>query len=62
MNNFERIKNAKDEYEMADLICGYVCNNLHKLKSKDSPEFQSLPFLKWLQSSRNIFDEDATNQ
>jgi len=62
MNNFERIKNCENEYEMADLICGYVCNNLYKLKDKDSPEFHSLPFLKWLQSNRNIFDEETTSQ
>ena len=62
MNNFERIRNAKDEYEMTDLICGYICNNLHKLKSEDSPEFNGLPFLEWLKSNRNIFDEDTTNQ
>lgn len=58
MSNFDRIKNCESEYEMADLICGYVCNNLHKLKNKNSPEFNGLPFLKWLQSDRNIFDEE----
>lgn len=46
MNNFERIKNCENEYEMADLICGYICNDLHKLKNKSSPEFNDLPFLK----------------
>lgn len=58
MSNFDRIKDCEDEYEMADLICGYVFNNLHKLRDKDSLEFHSLPFLEWLRSNRNIFDEE----
>lgn len=62
MKNFDRIKNCKDEYEMADLVMGYIANNLHKMKKLDSSEFTSLPFLHWLQSERNIFDEETTNQ
>lgn len=58
MNNLERIQQCKSEYEVADLICGFFCNNLHKMKNKDSLEFNGLPFLQWLQSNRNIFDEE----
>lgn len=58
MNNFERIKQSEDEYEMVDLICGYVFNNLHKMRQKDGSGFSSLPFLEWLKSNKNIFDEE----
>ena len=56
MNNFERIKNCNDEYEMTDIICGYIFNNIHKMKA-DEVGYTSLPFLHWLQSDRNAFDE-----
>ena len=59
MSNFERIKNCENEYEMTDLIGGYVCNNLHKLKDKDTGEFNGLVILEWLKSDRNIFDEES---
>lgn len=62
MTNFDRIKTCKDEYEMTDIITGYIANNLHKMKSLDGPEFNCLPFLEWLRSDRNIFDEKTTNQ
>ena len=62
MSNFDRIKNCESEYEMSNLICGYICNNLHKLTEKDSPEFHGLPFLEWLRSDRDIFDEETTEQ
>lgn len=57
-NNFKRIKECKTEHEMADLVCGYISNNLHKMYDKESCEFNSLPFLRWLQSENNIFDEE----
>ncbi|MBP3487293.1 MAG: hypothetical protein J6K53_02750 [Roseburia sp.] len=62
MSNFERIKQCKDEYEMTDLICGYISNNLQKMKKKNDPCFNSQPFLEWLKSNRNIFDEESTSQ
>lgn len=61
MNNFERIKKCENEHEMTDLICGFIGNNLHKLKDKDSPYFNCLPFLRWLQSDRDIYDEEYEN-
>lgn len=57
MNNFERLRQCKDEYEMSDLISGYVCNNLHKLKNEDGT-FNSIEILQWLQSNKNIFGEE----
>lgn len=62
MNNFEKIKECKDEYEMTDLICGYIGNNLHKLKGKNASYFNSLPFLRWLQSDRDINDEEPEDK
>lgn len=62
MNNFERIKQCKSEHEMTDLVCGFIGANLHKMKDKDTPEFDCLPFLRWLQSNRNIFDEERDGQ
>ena len=35
MNNFERIKNCKSEYEMADIICTYMFNNIQKMRAGD---------------------------
>ncbi len=61
MNNFERIKNCKSEYEMADIICTYMFNNIQKMKSCDV-DYSSLPFLHWLQSDRNVFDEETPEQ
>lgn len=57
MNNFERLRQCEDEYEMSDLISGYICNNLHKLKNKDGT-FNGLEILRWLQSNKNIFGEE----
>lgn len=59
MNNFERIKNCKDEYEMADIICTYMFNNIQKMENNDIG-FTSVPFLRWLQSSRTVFDEEIS--
>lgn len=59
MNNFERIKNCKSEYEMADIICTYMFNNIQKMKSCDVG-YSSLPFLYWLQSDRSAFNEEPT--
>ena len=47
MNNFERLKNCKNEYEMADIIGGYMCNNAHTL-IKENGEFNGLEVLNWL--------------
>lgn len=57
VDNFERIKQCESEYEMADLICGYFFNNIYKMRKKGGG-YTSLPFLYWLQSDRDIFDED----
>lgn len=59
MTNFDRIKQCGDECQMATLIHGYYCSNLHKMHNKDTGEWTSLPFLDWLRSDRNIFDEDV---
>ncbi len=58
-NNFERLKDTKNEYEMADLIIGYIGNQLHELKNDDGT-INGLPFLRWLQSNQNILGEDRT--
>lgn len=62
MSNFERIKNCESEYEMANLLLGYFPNNLHKLRNNDTGEWTSLPFLDWLRSDRDIFDEETAEQ
>ncbi|RDU23410.1 hypothetical protein [Anaerosacchariphilus polymeriproducens] len=56
-NNFERLKQANDEYEMADLVMGYIGNHLHEIKNNDG-SINSILFLRWLQSKQNIFGED----
>lgn len=56
MSNFERIKQCESEYQMADLISGYVCNNSSKLWNKDGT-FNSIEILHWLQSNKNIFGD-----
>lgn len=56
-NNFERLKQSDNEYEMADLIMGYIGSHLHEIKN-DNGTINSLPFLKWLQSNKNIFGEE----
>lgn len=61
MSNFERIKNCETEYEMADIICTYMFNNIQKMKASDVG-YTSLPFLRWLQSDRNVFDEETPEQ
>lgn len=59
MTNFDRIKNCKSEYEMSNLICGFMFNNISKMRKIDEGiGYTGLPFLYWLQSDRNIFDED----
>lgn len=57
MNNFERVKQCKNEHEMADLIGGYICNNYRKLRNEDGL-FNGLEVLHWLQSNKNIFGEE----
>ena len=54
MSNFDRIKKCENEYQMADLLAGYICNNVHKLRNKDGT-FNSLEILQWLQSNKDIF-------
>lgn len=58
MNNFERIKNCETEYEMADIICSYMFNNIQKMRTDVG--YTSLPFLHWLQSDKNVFDEEIS--
>ena len=57
VNNLERLKQCESEYEMDELVCGYFFNNIYKMRNEDCG-YTSLPFLYWLQSDRNIFDED----
>lgn len=59
MNNFERLKNCKNEYEMADIIGGYMCNNAHTL-IKENGEFNGLEVLNWLKSNKDIFGNERT--
>ena len=56
-NNFERIKASNNEYEMADLVMGYVGNHIHEMENEDGT-INTLLFLKWLQSNQNIFGEE----
>lgn len=56
MNNFERLKQCESEYEMSDLVCGFFFNNIYKMR--EDCGYTGLPFLHWLQSERNIFDEE----
>lgn len=56
-NNFERIKACESEFDMADLVMGWVCNHKAKIWNEDG-SFSSLPFLTWLQCNKNIFDEE----
>lgn len=44
-NNFERIKASNNEYEMADLVMGYIGNHIHEIKNEDG-SINSLPFLR----------------
>ncbi|MGN0352414.1 MAG: hypothetical protein ACI4ES_12245 [Roseburia sp.] len=59
MNNFKRLKNCENEYEMADIICGYFCNNAHIL-IKENGEFNQLEVLNWLKSNKDIFGNERT--
>lgn len=60
MDNFDRIKRCENEYQMTDLLAGYICNNVHKLRNKDGT-FNSLEILQWLQSNKDIFGEEKIN-
>lgn len=60
MSNFDRIKKCENEYQMADLLAGYICNNIHKLRNKDGT-FNSLEILQWLQSNKDIFGEEKNH-
>ena len=57
MSNFDRIKQCETEYQMADLISVYVCNNAQRLWNKDGT-FNGIEILHWLQSNKNIFGEE----
>lgn len=57
MSNFDRIKRCENEYQMTDLLAGYICNNVHKLRNRDGT-FNSLEILQWLQSNKDIFGEE----
>lgn len=56
MNNFERLKACEGEYEFADIVMGYVANNKSDIFMEDG-SINSLEFLRWLQSNKNIFGE-----
>jgi hypothetical protein len=48
MNNFERLKSLKSEYEMADIILYHVAE-LKKDTFKSDGSVDGLPLLRWLQ-------------
>lgn len=60
-NNFERLKKVEHEYEMADLVMGYIINQINEIINEDG-SINSLPFLRWLQSNKNIFGEERTDK
>lgn len=53
MNNFERLKSLESEYEMADLIMGFLSVNFSEIKREDG-SWNGLVFLRWLQSDKKI--------
>jgi hypothetical protein len=49
INNFERLKTLKDEYEMADVIMYFLSTHYSEVIMKDGT-ISGLPLLKWLQA------------
>lgn len=60
MNNFERIKQTKNVYEMSDIVMGFIGNHIHAIKREDG-SINPLIFLRWLESNKNIFDEERND-
>lgn len=48
MNNFQRLQQVDNEYEMADIILYHISNNKRKIFKEDGT-VEGLPFLRWLQ-------------